>query len=246
VFPPIQGLDAIAAGSYWRSCRERFPKKQVHPAIASTGPVRLALGIPPQRAWLISDDDVFLIQVQADRFYFNWRLRNQEYPRFGDYEGHSGIKTRMLAEYERFADFCRADLGALPQPSAVHLAKVDHLIQGTHWNSYSELVALVPVVGGLAQFAESDSPTVSLALEDQREGDELTVRLDQAVKAEQGREPTRMLKIEANAVRKCEPTSQSIGAALESANAELNDVFARLMPSEELRARAFGGHQGGN
>jgi hypothetical protein len=149
----------------------------------------------------------------------------------------------MLDEFDRFSEFCRADLGAEPQASAVHLAKVDHLLQGPHWKTFADLVALVPIIDGLVQFAESASPAVSMRLDDQRDGDELTVSLNQAVKAEPGAEPIRMLKIEANAVRKCDPARESIAAALESANQELNDVFARLMPSEDLRARTFGGHR---
>jgi uncharacterized protein (TIGR04255 family) len=70
-------------GLFWNELRSEFPKVSEQPALAATAeilqPSRFA---PPilqfsswhgSRHWLTSEDDIQLIQIQADRLFYNWR-----------------------------------------------------------------------------------------------------------------------------------------------------------------------------
>lgn len=81
-------------GLFWEGLRDEYPnaveQPPLDPQIESFEPQRFVfpgVGIaawPGSRHWLISEDQVHLVQVQADRLLYNWRRgpNNSAYPRF--------------------------------------------------------------------------------------------------------------------------------------------------------------------
>lgn len=81
-------------GLFWEGLRDEFPKASeqppLEPKIEPLQPRRFSAPIfefvswRGSRYWLISEDDVQLIQVQADRLLYNWRRgpNNAAYPHF--------------------------------------------------------------------------------------------------------------------------------------------------------------------
>ena len=81
-------------GLFWGDLRDEFPKASEQPPlerrIESFQPLRFSAPIldvsswPGSRHWLTSEDDVQLIQIQADRLLYNWRRgpHNATYPHF--------------------------------------------------------------------------------------------------------------------------------------------------------------------
>jgi hypothetical protein len=241
LFPALPGLDTVAAGAYWHERTADFPKKEIQPPIVAPqrgNVIRLGRSTV-QRAWLVSASEDFLIQIQEDRFYLNWRRREAEYPRFGDHDGKRGVLSQMLEELERFNDFCIRTLLARPAPAQAHLAKIDHLVEGQHWKDLPDLVATIPMLGTLAQFAETPMPALALRFEETRkDGAELSIQMDTALRALPGqREATRIFKIEKNAARPV-GSDADLRDVFVSMNAELNDVFGRLLP-RPVRQRLF-------
>ena len=236
MFPPLPGLDTIAAGAYWHERAGDFPNKEIHPGIVP--PNVLRMGLMPQRAWLVSAGQDFLIQVQEDRFYLNWRRRDAEYPRFRDHDGRLGVLSRMLEELDLFSAFCGRMLGASPVPAQVHLAKIDHLVEGKHWNVLPDLASAIPALGVLTQFAQTPMPALALRFDEIREdGAELSVHLDTALRALPGLKAARILKIEQIAARPM-GHERDLRSSFEAMNGELNDVFGRLLP-RPVRQRLF-------
>jgi hypothetical protein len=189
LFPALPGLDTVAAGAYWHERVADFPKKEVQPPILApqTGNVIRLKRPTVQRAWLVSASEDFLIQIQEDRFYLNWRRRDAEYPRFGDHEGRQGVLSQMLKELERFEDFCARTLQAKPVPAQAHLAKIDHLVEGQHWKDLPDLVSTIPALGALTQFAQTSMPALALRFEETRDdGSELNVTMDTALRSTPG------------------------------------------------------------
>lgn len=101
----------------------RFPKLNVQPKLdrlVEGKPVTEAPTItfelvnnPGQRFWLISSDDTRVIQVQEDRFVYNWRRRgvDPEYPRYHIIRTEFEREIRaLLSELQLgdsdLADFC--------------------------------------------------------------------------------------------------------------------------------------------
>ncbi len=78
---PIKGTDV---GLFWQTVRDEFPRAEEAPplpafieanAFDTDGIPEISVGpLPPlRRSWLVSGDGRHLIQVQEDRFLFNWK-----------------------------------------------------------------------------------------------------------------------------------------------------------------------------
>ena len=81
-------------GLFWEDLREEFPKAAEQPPLDPkievlqlprfSAPTLQFASWSGSRHWLISEDDVQLIQIQADRLFYNWRRgsNNAPYPHF--------------------------------------------------------------------------------------------------------------------------------------------------------------------
>jgi hypothetical protein len=83
-FPSIPELDPIAVGRFSHDIRDEYRQHAVQPPVTDQAGFTFALGAGPLRSWLISENDEWVIQLQHDRFYLNWRQRGGDYPRFSD------------------------------------------------------------------------------------------------------------------------------------------------------------------
>ncbi len=93
---------SVHFGLYWQSIQARYPSlpKDTQPI----GEMPL-LAIPPKlrRVWFESIDQAKVVQLQSDKFLYNWRKVSQtvEYPHFQDvYQGFS-------VEWQHFEDWWR-------------------------------------------------------------------------------------------------------------------------------------------
>jgi uncharacterized protein (TIGR04255 family) len=102
---------------FWDSIRDDFPTVAEQPPLLPIaedfGPPR-----PPQfsveltgqplapRYWFVGKDETRLLQVQRDRFVYNWRNR----PEGDDYPHYEVIRPEFNTYFERFEAFARARL----------------------------------------------------------------------------------------------------------------------------------------
>lgn len=90
-FLQLPGLNTVALVRLADIWRDRYPKIQEHPALPPAAPggqmfmLRVGNSAPPQRFWLLAENDSLLIQVQNDRLLLNWRKVKDDdpYPRYG-------------------------------------------------------------------------------------------------------------------------------------------------------------------
>lgn len=123
-------------GLLWEKFRENYPIIQHAPPIASAMgeiPVDDATGIPVPRVWFINQEDDQLVQFQPDRFYFNWRRRQNVYPRY----------THVIENFENVQNaianfFNENDLGEL-MPTECELSYINHIAQGPAWTGFGDL-----------------------------------------------------------------------------------------------------------
>lgn len=116
-FPEIEGFRAVHFGLYWETLRDRYPELSDQPRLEPVrerfprapmipGPrFELLQRMPPGRVWYTATSGSELIQLQPDRFLFNWRRRSPDEP-YPSYETNS--KT-FFDEFDRFRQFCRAE-----------------------------------------------------------------------------------------------------------------------------------------
>lgn len=241
-FEEIPELDLLMLGKFWSEVATEYPNRSVLPAVRDDGFVLAS--VPPLRGLMFSADKAFLLQVQTDRFYFNWRREtfDAEYPRFSDRSGKPGVGVRAFRAFERFSAFCRQTIGREPKPVGIELAKVDVVVKGRHWSDFADLCSLLPWLATFHGFSQSATPEFSVRFSERRGTGKLAVAMTL------GAHPTPAGAANAPAVKLESKLTRSIGSdaiveAFASANSELNQVFATLVPDPE-RTKRFDGGQG--
>jgi uncharacterized protein (TIGR04255 family) len=123
-------------GLLWGKFRKEYPNIQhASPIAAVTGelPVDNTTGLPFQRMWFINNSDDQLIQFQFDRLYFNWRRRQNLYPRYPhvikNFEAVLNTVSNFFNEFE---------LGEL-NPIECELSYINHIPKGQGWNTIDDL-----------------------------------------------------------------------------------------------------------
>lgn len=229
-FAPLPALDPIAVGKYWsRGKSDDYPKTELHPPVAERGGFTVTQGVGPVRSWLISKSDEYVIQIQPDRFYFNWRKRGGAYPEFGE-TGH-GVLSLGMTEFDQFSTFCHQDLGLQPTVTRLELAKVNHIVQGEHWNDFRELSELLPIVGPIMQVTKSGEPLIDLRIVESRRDQDLRCHLTNMLPGASGVQ----LEIRTSA----DAANSSLREKFIAANKLANETFFGLVANERLDR--FGG-----
>lgn len=84
-FQPPPNFTLPYIGLLWNKFREKYPRVE-HAATLAIGPNQILIdsvtGVPLPRVLFINKQDNQLIQFQTDRIYFNWRQRQDVYPRY--------------------------------------------------------------------------------------------------------------------------------------------------------------------
>lgn len=224
-FPALPDLTAVTIGAYWLERRDQFPKQTVQPAIDTSPFVLAGPGVPHNvRCWLTSAEEDYLLQIQSDRFYLNWRKKSSEYPRF------NAIWGRFESELERFGAYCERALGARPQPERFELAKIDVLHRGVHWSDFEDLATLLPFMNRLPRTEPTKVSTVVVRLsEDVAEGDLTTLLQLQKVA---GAANKSVVRIETSLVGRL---SGNPHETMQRANRMINGAFFALVSPEEFR-----------
>ena len=135
-FNPSDKLFIPHIGFLWEKLRADYPVIQhAVPLATAKGeiPIDWVTGIPLPRVWFINKSDDQLVQFQADRFYFNWRRRESDYPR---YDHVISNFESVLKEVTIF--FSEFELGELT-PIEYELSYINHIPKGQGWNTIADL-----------------------------------------------------------------------------------------------------------
>ncbi len=240
-FEPVPALDPLTIGWYALERVEQYPNHQSHPPITDPG-VLLVGPTTPVRVWLVSADEVFLLQVQHDRFFLNWRARGSEYPRFNEHDGEPGILQRVLDEFERFSRFCSERLKTPLQVRRTELAKVDHLVAGVHWTGADDLRLLVPALVPVLNLAPEQDSAAAFNLAAKTALGQLHVSATMQKRVLPGGKPIDIVVIESRSTGE-RSSNVVMRDELAARNDQLNDVFDRLIPRAQRDARFGGGDQ---
>ena len=138
--PELSALRSEHVGLFWGKIKEEFPvvSQQVPVGV---GPDIIA-GEPFQmpRYWFIADNGINLIQIQRNAFMFNWRRRDDEYPRF-----HRDIKPTFDRYYGLFSEFIRTEINAVePTIDLCELGYINTLEPCEYWAGPQDTVKVIP------------------------------------------------------------------------------------------------------
>jgi len=152
-FEPLRDLRAAHIGAYWDTIKDEFGAIEEHPTIShmverpTPGPAFPSLQVLDQpdlpRTWFIDSSGNRLIQLQRDRFLFNWRKvrPKDEYPRFPI------VKKEFFRYWEGFARFLEGVDVAQPEIDQCEVTYVNHIMKGEGWESLSDVGNLFTVFG---------------------------------------------------------------------------------------------------
>jgi hypothetical protein len=219
------GPDPVQAGRYMAERKDVFVAHELHEPIVPQG---VWIDTPNPRVWLINQDETWMVQMQQDRFYANWRRRNDAaYPGFSR-EG--GAMHFALREFRSFQMFCEQTRGKKPNAVSIELSKIDVLIQNKHWNDVADAAQLVPVLGVAATIMVQPGPNIVVQCQE-RAGD-ATVAISLTPARMRQNPQLAAFRLEFKAAQ---PAAEDLETQLLAINAVLNSAFARVIPEYEKR-----------
>jgi len=134
-FPEISGFRAAHFGLYWDTIRKDFPTATDQPRLEPNRerfprlpaiPVprfQIMQRTPADRVWFTAESAAELIQLQPDRFLFNWRRRGRN----GEYPTYKSNSETFFKEFARFREFCIAQKLDEPVPELCEVTYVNHI-----------------------------------------------------------------------------------------------------------------------
>jgi len=162
-FPELPGFRCAHFGLYWDRIKDQFPRISDQPRLRpltrmlpKSPPlpepsIELRPGGLPERVWYIAESDTELIQLQADRYLFNWRKGDQQRA----YPSYDSNACKFLDEFRGFQTFCSETGLGEPEPEIAEVTYIN-LIEPQHGETAAELFQKVFV--GLRW--ESNPPTL--------------------------------------------------------------------------------------
>ena len=102
--------------------------------------------------WYELPDNPFLLQVQKDAFFVNWRRQSGTfiYPHFHTREGGAqGVWDRFVSEWEAFRTFCEKQAIGAPEVLGCHLAYINHMVHGETWDVPTDLAQWFRLLAGV-------------------------------------------------------------------------------------------------
>ncbi len=102
--PPISDLRNEHIGIFWSQIKDSFPSSSQQIPIGGAEAI-MDVGneiSPMPRYWFISKNETSLLQIQKNAFMFNWRRREDDYPRF-----NAQLKPAFDKYFSVFSEFIR-------------------------------------------------------------------------------------------------------------------------------------------
>ncbi|WP_163098570.1 TIGR04255 family protein [Acidithiobacillus ferrianus] len=148
-FDPLPNLDIPRIGLLWQRFRERLPAVQnmppLEPVIERAG-VRKVSGWPAlrfggqaplPRCWFLNLAGNELLQIQQDRFIWNWRkvAENDSYPRY-----EKCIRQNFIEHLGEFLNFLLQENVGDFRPNQCEIIYVNHIISGPEqgWETHKD------------------------------------------------------------------------------------------------------------
>lgn len=176
-FESLRKLDTRHIGLLWQIFSEKdFKKFEEHPPLNTAFEIfgdekiipRLEMEIldkpPLPRSWFVSSNGSELIQIQKDRFAYNWRRDNplSEDPKYPRYKVNRQKFIDLFKIYENF--LAHEEIGEI-QPNQCEITYVNPIFTEDNWEKFSELYKIFKLYKPLEESSFLPEPeTVSMHL----------------------------------------------------------------------------------
>ena len=121
-FAQIEGLQLTHFGLFWSLLRGEFGRSEEASPLGTIEDLIISKGGGPlPRTWLIHNDEQYLIQLQPNIFFFNWRRQKDT----GEYPRYATIKPLFHDYLHRFLEFLTKEQLPLPEAANCELTYVN-------------------------------------------------------------------------------------------------------------------------
>lgn len=136
-FSKIKKFKSHHIGLFWQKIKDEFPIVE-HAMRLEVKPSDIDLKEYLPRVWFVKNEQNRLIQLQDDRFYFNWR-RIQEDEAYPRYETIIEDFKKYLLVFEKFLE--EENLGRV-YPERCELTYINHISKGEGWETVSDVISI--------------------------------------------------------------------------------------------------------
>lgn len=146
LFPEIEGFGPVHIGLFWSEIRDTFPTIQAVPRIGLPETFNLRSGVlPDNRVWLVHKDNSQVIQIQDDRFLFNWRETGES----DSYPGFDVLYPMFKDLFAKFIKFLDVENLRPEKLTGYELSYTNHIYEGvwSEWNDTSKVFPALNWVG---------------------------------------------------------------------------------------------------
>ena len=150
-FEELTGFQPVHFGLFYEVVRERYPRTEYHPPLASVvelfgapGTRRSSLSVesenfPTGRCWYLSEDGLRLVQLQPDRFVLNWRKLDSD----TEYPSYETLREMFRNELELFLGFVADRALGNFEPTQCELTYVNHVTSEQGWRGFRDLADIL-------------------------------------------------------------------------------------------------------
>lgn len=139
-FEELGGLKAPHLGLYWNLIKSEFPDcEHATPLFTSDLASNFAFTKLP-RTWFIHSKGNDLIQIQQDRFLFNWRKLDAS----DAYPGNKYVADAFKKYLTQFKSFVDEQNIGLIKYKGCELSYINHIFSGQGWDALSDLNNVFP------------------------------------------------------------------------------------------------------
>lgn len=223
-FSPLVGFRAAHYGMFWSRLRPDFTETVDKPLvgqIAVGGPSEEWFPLP--RVWFVHKALEHLIQLQPNRFYFNWRRSPSEgvYPRF------ESLEPTFHSYVSKLGQFVAAEgLGSL-DINGFELAYVNHIFRGEGWDTIRDIGKVFPDLSWRAR-SDSNKEPKGLAWHVVFEHSDMRLDIDVKSGTTTGSPARQVLIFELKATRTESVSLSDLTTWLAKANSEIVSAFEDL------------------
>ena len=142
IFEPLQSFKAPHLGKLWEKLKPEFSTIDHAIPIGMNDYITPPDDYPFPRIWFINDLGNTLIQIQNDRFIFNWRKTKDQdcYPRYEE------VKKHFFSHFQKFLDFIAEENLGTVTTKAYELTYINHIPKEQGWSNWDDIEAVMPDV----------------------------------------------------------------------------------------------------
>jgi uncharacterized protein (TIGR04255 family) len=217
-------FSSVHFGLYWQTICHRYPSKPIdRPPI---GEIELFSILPKlRRIWFESEDRKQLIQVQPNRFHYNWRRQShkEKYPHYAE------IYPKFIEEWNHFQAWWTATDELPLQPIRYELTYINKMDEYFGWNSAKDYPKIFSIIDQHWHDLPlpPNSLNLNLGLNLANNQGTLTVAIDQGINPKDNKAAVFL-----NLTASHDDTSIDIEQWFETAHQSIVEVFLSLVKSD--------------